>query len=305
MDDKPFLRLADRPGVGAELLSFEAPVELFAEDDAKTGTFRGMGTVFGNVIDAWIPTTFKQGAFEETIKEDFDRIVILQQHDSRMVLGKPTKLAETVIGLEVEGRISDTQNGRDALTLMRDGVLSEMSVGFDPLEWEMDEESPLANGGPFRTITKARLFEISIAVFARDDKARILEVNSAAVRSYCELNGLPVPCELQTADPASVFFSGLDRIFGAYPELPDPEGLACEDRKTILTAATFLASAVDEYELVVVEEEEREIQSAASDAASDEAIDGSVSDPVPFDPDLELVDAELALAELDLATVNP
>ena len=297
----PYLTLAqETTGMGAELLTFPTPLELFADgdDDGKKGTFRGMGTVFGNIIDSWIPTTFKQGAFAETIAEDFDRIVILQQHDALMLLGKPTKLTETVIGLEVEGQISDTQAGRDALTLMRDGVLSEMSVGFDPLEWEIDEESPLANGGPFRTITKARLGEISIAVFARDDKARILEVNSAATRAYCERHGLPTPCELQAAPSVPVFFTGLEQIFSGYPELPDIEGLAAADRASILEAATFFAGAVEELGL----KESEEVAGGEAGTEEQERNDGS--DPVPFDPDLELASAEFALAELDLATVT-
>ena len=293
--DNPYLEIATRQGLGAELLSFPTPLELYAEhdpeeDEKRKGTFRGMGTVFGNVIDSWIPTTFKQGAFAESIEEDFERIVILQQHDALMLLGKPTKLSETVIGLEVEGKISDTQVGRDALTLMRDGVLTEMSVGFDPLEWEMDEESPLANGGPFRTITKARLFEISIAVFARDDKARILEVNSAATRAYCELHDLPVPCELQAKLAASVFFSGLDRIFGAYPELPDLENMACEDRTLVLAATSYLAGVVAGIE------DPPEIPG--------ETETGDGEEVASFDPELALMDAELSLAELDLTTVT-
>lgn len=281
----PCLRLAEQPGMGAELLTFPAPLELMAEGDGGGGTFKGFGTVFGNIIDSWIPTTFQKGAFADSIRDDFDRIVILQQHRPTMVLGRPTLLEETVIGLAVEGMISDTAIGRDALTLMRDSVLTEMSVGFDPITWEMDEEADL------RTITKATLKEISIAVFALDSKARITEVNSAAAVAYCEANGWPVPCELQARKTLNVFFSDLGRIFGGnYPEFPDRETLSDDDRVTLSEAVGFFTQAAVDSVL---------------DESDETGGDNTDDDVAPFDPDVELLAAEYMLAELDLETVNP
>ena len=43
-------------------------------------------------------------------------------------------------GLHITARISDTQRGRDAVALLRDGALDSLSVGFIPIESETDKQ---------------------------------------------------------------------------------------------------------------------------------------------------------------------
>lgn len=326
-DLRPYLELATGRD-WTEQFTIPNPLELFAEGDAELGddrTFRGLATVYGNVIDAWIPTTFKRGAFADSIRDDMDRIVILRQHDPMALLGKPIELTETSRGLELIGRISETAPGDEALTLMRDGVLTEFSVGFDPIEWIIDEESPLNNGGPFRTITRAKLHEISIAVFARDSLARLLEVHAGDVAEWFAAHELAVPAELEARARGRLFFGGLERVFSAYPELPTREDLSENDMRAVLEASTFFSSAVAELELEAdggeelnddgsesaddaagtEEEADAEGADASGEASNEGGSQGAADDPDPFDPDSELVDAELELADLDLAQVTP
>jgi len=74
-------------------------------------------------------------------------------------------------GLYGEFRISKTEAGDEALELIRDGVLTNLSVGFQPLK---DEK----RGGVTNRI-KAHLAEVSLVTFgAYGDAANIVAVRS-------------------------------------------------------------------------------------------------------------------------------
>lgn len=145
------------------------------DSDAEAGTFKGMASVFGNLINAYVPTRISPGAFTKTLQENARRIRILYQHNDHMPIGKPTVLKETPDGLYFEAKISQTTIGKDCIILMRDGVIDETSIGFDPIKTEMVVEDGL---GPVRHIKELRLWEISPVTFAADDKAKIHSIHS-------------------------------------------------------------------------------------------------------------------------------
>lgn len=136
------------------------------------GEFRGMAVTFGSPIDAHLPTFIQRGAFTKTIKERQRAIPILWQHNIDEPIGKPTKLFETEEGLVLQAQISRTTRGRDALTLMRDGVINALSVGFDPVIFDFVEQ----DDGMVRFIREARLHEISVVTMGADPRADIREV---------------------------------------------------------------------------------------------------------------------------------
>ena len=105
------------------------------------GTYRGMASVFDTLIDTWIPTRIKKGAFTNTLRANKSRIKVLYQHNADWPIGVPTKMEENERGLYVEAKISQTAMGKDVLQLLRDKVLTEMSVGFDPIRFEMVNET--------------------------------------------------------------------------------------------------------------------------------------------------------------------
>ena len=83
--------------------------------------------------------------------------VILFNHNSDMVIGKAPKMEPTEQGLMIQARISsskapDITKIRD---LIKEGMLTAFSVGFDPKEEQKD------NNG-VNQITKAELFEVSV-----------------------------------------------------------------------------------------------------------------------------------------------
>lgn len=143
--------------------------------DLQTGQFDGMASVFGSLVDSYCPTIIHPGAFTKTLQENASRVKILWQHNPDWPIGKPVLLEETPQGLHVRGQISQTAIGRDAMTLIRDGVVDELSIGFDPIKFDFEE----VNGEEVRNIRELKLWEFSPVTFAADPMARITEANRA------------------------------------------------------------------------------------------------------------------------------
>lgn len=137
--------------------------------------FRGVASVFGHPVDAYMPTIIHRGAFKKTLAEGGRKALILWQHDSNEPIGKPVKMFESEEGLVIEAAISRTTRGRDALQLMRDGVITALSIGFDSIKEDMET---LPDGAQIRHVREIRLWEISLVSWGADSLAAIREVNS-------------------------------------------------------------------------------------------------------------------------------
>ena len=143
------------------------------------GTFKGTASAFGSIArGAKGPTKFAAGAFRETLAECNGRLPLLYQHAQDKPVGVLHSIRETPNGLEVAGKISMTTFGRDLVTLMKDGAVTGLSIGFDALETGMPERH--SSGEMVRIVNKARLHEISLVTFPADRSARIEQVHKAA-----------------------------------------------------------------------------------------------------------------------------
>ena len=101
--------------------------KLSVKDLKDNGTFTGYGSVFGNV-DSYGEAVMK-GAFEKSLKKHEAEnlpIVMLWQHDRTNPIGIWKNVHEDEYGLCGEGEINlDTQQGREAYSLMKQGALQE------------------------------------------------------------------------------------------------------------------------------------------------------------------------------------
>jgi HK97 family phage prohead protease len=85
-------------------------------------------------INANLVEVFKAGAFSRVIP-NAHRVKLLVGHDSQALpIGRATLLREDTNGLYGEFRISKGNRSDDILELVRDGALSELSIGFQPLK---------------------------------------------------------------------------------------------------------------------------------------------------------------------------
>ncbi len=173
---------------------FDVKFQLVTADD-QTGVFEGIASVFGNPVATYPPTIIEQGAFTKTLQENAGRIKLLWQHDTKTPVGLPLELREVAEGLYTKGKVSQTTVGRDAIILMKDKVITELSIGFDAIKWEMKTEP---NKEPVRHIKELKLYEVSLVTFAADSKAKIQSVHAAI-----PYQDLPVADDNQPWDAAS------------------------------------------------------------------------------------------------------
>jgi HK97 family phage prohead protease len=138
--------------------------------DAKQGLLEGYASRFGN-SDSYNDIV-RPGAFAKTISERANRIKVLYQHNPYEPIGKPVEMREDTTGLYTVSRISKTPLGEDVLTLAGDGVLSEMSIGYDTIKEAINQETGT------RELLELRLWEYSPVTFAANDLAVITGVKS-------------------------------------------------------------------------------------------------------------------------------
>ena len=139
---------------------------------SDSGSFTGLASVFGNVDqggDVVMP-----GAFRHSLKA-IDRgvkapVVMLWQHDPKQPIGVWTELRETSEGLEAKGRLAlDTQKGREAHALLKQGALDGLSIGFRTEDSDFDHDGN-------RRLKALDLWEISIVTFPMNARARVGDV---------------------------------------------------------------------------------------------------------------------------------
>lgn len=169
------------------------------EIDVESGTFSGHASIFNLPDDGAPPDIMLPGAFTKTIREwgpaGANRIKILALHRSDWLpIGVPTELREDGTGLFFAGRVSKTSLGLDVLTLLRDRVLTEMSIGFDVIK----KEDPDRTRGT-RLLHEVRLWEISPVTWAMHPLATIADVKAMRTMTDRDLYDLA----LMTTQPGS------------------------------------------------------------------------------------------------------
>ena len=153
--------------------------------ETKIKTVNGVevGEISG-YIAAWsadrgyIPDRFIRGAFAQSIQEHRargNRQVRFKDHHGRTVGGFPIEgVYEDEVGLFGRGEINlEVQQGREAFSLARQGVLVDFSVGF------IAQDKEMVDG--IRVIERAELLEGSIVDEPMNVDAQIVEVKSMAL----------------------------------------------------------------------------------------------------------------------------
>lgn len=99
-----------------------------------------------------------------------NKIVVLRQHRQSEPIAYLTKLEEDDYGLYFEAEIiKGTQASDEALAEIRQGVLTQLSYGFNYV-WDKTEYDSEADAYILREI---KLFEISVVTFSSDENAQL------------------------------------------------------------------------------------------------------------------------------------
>jgi HK97 family phage prohead protease len=145
--------------------------------DEGTGLITGVAVRYNTPVERGrnLFEMVEPGTFSRQVA-DPARVSVLWQHDSDSPIGRATKLIDTEELMRFSAQITqhaDVPEARKALALLREGIIDEISVGFQWQKWtEVREDDKL-------TIlhTRARLRELSVVTFgALGRDARVLTV---------------------------------------------------------------------------------------------------------------------------------
>jgi HK97 family phage prohead protease len=138
------------------------------------------------------------GSFEKTVKENFKRIRVLKDHDSRMMIGIPLKIdTEDTYGLMTTTKFNmDKQMGRDMFTdvklMYENGLNAELSIGYNVMQRDQKNSN---------IITEYKLREYSfLSSWAANELSTVQGMKS--VKSvYGQLEILQKAYNLSYSDP--------------------------------------------------------------------------------------------------------
>jgi HK97 family phage prohead protease len=138
---------------------------------------------------------FLPGSFTKTLKhrESQNRdLMLLRAHDLKRPVGRAVWVKDTAEGPVAEFQLGLTSPaGKEALAELRDGLLSEVSVGFHSVREQLGEDGA-------REITEAALHEASLVPIGAYEGAKVLSVREAGL----DLSWLKLP-DAPNVDPGA------------------------------------------------------------------------------------------------------
>lgn len=165
--------------------------------------FTGIAVPWDSPIDIWgMREEFAPGSIEPHP----DGVMAFYRHDEPV--GTIGSYRDADAGWEVTGRLSDTATGRDAATLLRDGVIKKLSIRFEPVEWETVKSE---DGVEHVRYTRALVREVSLVPIPAYDAATITQVRH---RADTEKEKHPMPEDKTTEGTAE-----LSELRGSIDEL--------------------------------------------------------------------------------------
>ena len=160
-----------------------SPVYSFKQASIDSaGLFRGYASTFNGPVDSF-GDIIAPGAFVDTLqkhKSDGTSPALLWSHSQSDVIGKWHTLEEDGHGLKAVGKLTlETAKGKEAYALMKDQALG-LSIGFAAVKSKYDHASKT------NTLSKIKLYEVSLVGIAANPAAKITHVKSAisTVREY-------------------------------------------------------------------------------------------------------------------------
>ncbi|OXM73082.1 MULTISPECIES: HK97 family phage prohead protease [Amycolatopsis] len=185
----------------AETFTRQWMPDLEVRSAAKGGDGRtvcGIAVPYGRPqpIDSRLTEQFARGAFAAQIRAAH-RVPFMRDHGPHggSLIGRATELRDDAAGLYTEFRVSRTEKGDETLELIKDGALSELSVGF------REGQNRKLPGGVIERVS-ATLTEVAIVMAgAYGEAATVTAVRSAAtVDRRAQLNQIVAALPVLSAD---------------------------------------------------------------------------------------------------------
>lgn len=204
--------------------------------------FRGSAIVYDEwteIADWWFGSfmeRFAAGSVTDTIAADDIRL--LTNHDPNLVLARrrgdasdTLRLTDTSTALIVEAELAPTSYGRDLAISLARGDVSGMSFAFEVLGETWDERP---DGMWLRTVTKARLYDVSVVTYPAypqsDAGLRSLLARVPAIRAGRRNSAADEEVIRAAVEALRAHADELDGLIGATNEADPPADEAETDR---------------------------------------------------------------------------
>ena len=142
-------------------------IDAAGPDGAPRRTISGIAVPYG--VDATVSDGTTVRVLEGALPVDGKAPRLFMNHDSSSAIGIVSSRESTPDGMLFTAKISDTIQGNEAMTLMKDGVLDSVSIGITPLDFAYDEAGVME-------IKKASWTELSIVAVPAFEGAQITEI---------------------------------------------------------------------------------------------------------------------------------
>lgn len=182
--------------------------------DRTNRVIEGYASTFGNrdlVNDVVV-----KGAYKNTLAARAGKIKALRDH--KHPIGKIVHAEEDSSGLYVKKSISDTPLGNETVTLVEDGVLDSMSIGYETVKADYEMHS---DGRKARMLKELKLREVSVVTFPANEAALIL-----GVKSLADLDALMQEIKSGAFDPettARLLHQAADKLLTLPADSSEPE----------------------------------------------------------------------------------
>lgn len=138
---------------------------------ADGGSFTGLGLSYTEIYETpWFAERFEPGCVEDGTGSG---VPILRDHNMERLVGRVTESASTDEGMQITASLSTTGLGEETRTLLNDGTLTGLSVGFKPIQWR--EEHLEGQDRPLIVHERIEVIEYSLTAFPAYKTAQVTE----------------------------------------------------------------------------------------------------------------------------------
>lgn len=152
-----------------------------ADDSSNVGEFSGYASVWGSVDLGG--DMIERGAYTKTLDEWHNKgqlPQLLYYHNDQIIIGDWLEMREDDKGLFVKGRLwvkgdLRIESAVMAYNVLRGTSVKGLSIGYRARDYEIQEQ---IDGSQIRLLKEIELFEVSIAPYSMEPKAKVHAVKS-------------------------------------------------------------------------------------------------------------------------------
>lgn len=152
-----------------------ASIEVKESGNADTLHIKAYALAFGNV-DSWGDIIAPNACDKFLKSEDYARMALCYQHDTREVIGVITDAGVDAKGMWIEADVLPTTTGKDVQTLIKAGAIKEFSIGYYADEYHYEKREGYMQ--EIRILDAITIVEVSPVTRAANEKAVLIDAKN-------------------------------------------------------------------------------------------------------------------------------